>query len=174
LLLCEFSRLGYCTRIIARRRRSRNFCRPDHHTSLTSGQLSPVPGLTLSLPASCFNITPRVFDIYSTGRYNIGRKRCGVEQWQLVGLITQRSLVRIQPPLPEGGVAQLAEQTAHNRWVTGSSPVAATNVGPFPKGKWPYIVSAGTVRWACRPHPPALYPGKCPDTRAAEAWRCAA
>jgi hypothetical protein len=24
----------------------------------------------------------------------------GVEQWQLVGLITQRSLVRIQPPLP--------------------------------------------------------------------------
>jgi hypothetical protein len=25
---------------------------------------------------------------------------CGVEQWQLVGLITQRSLVRIQAPLP--------------------------------------------------------------------------
>ena len=24
---------------------------------------------------------------------------CGVEQWQLVGLITQRSLVRIQAPL---------------------------------------------------------------------------
>ena len=27
--------------------------------------------------------------------------RRGVEQWQLVGLITRRSLVRIQPPLPE-------------------------------------------------------------------------
>ena len=26
---------------------------------------------------------------------------CGVEQWQLVRLITWRSLVRIQPPLPE-------------------------------------------------------------------------
>ena len=25
----------------------------------------------------------------------------GVEQWKLVGLITQRSLVRIQPPLPK-------------------------------------------------------------------------
>ncbi len=25
----------------------------------------------------------------------------GVEQWQLVGLITQRSVVRIHPPLPE-------------------------------------------------------------------------
>ncbi len=25
----------------------------------------------------------------------------GVEQWQLVGLITRRSLVRIQPPLPK-------------------------------------------------------------------------
>jgi hypothetical protein len=28
-------------------------------------------------------------------------KRCGVEQRQLVGLITRRSLVRIQSPLPE-------------------------------------------------------------------------
>jgi hypothetical protein len=27
--------------------------------------------------------------------------RRGVEQWQLVGLITRRSLVRIQPPLPQ-------------------------------------------------------------------------
>ena len=27
--------------------------------------------------------------------------RRGVEQWQLVGLITRRSLVRIQPPLPK-------------------------------------------------------------------------
>ena len=26
--------------------------------------------------------------------------RRGVEQWQLVGLITRRSLVRVQPPLP--------------------------------------------------------------------------
>ena len=26
--------------------------------------------------------------------------RCGVEQWQLVGLITRRSQVRVLPPLP--------------------------------------------------------------------------
>ena len=30
---------------------------------------------------------------------DIGKTHCGVEQWQLVGLITQRSLVRIQAPL---------------------------------------------------------------------------
>ena len=28
------------------------------------------------------------------------RHRRGVEQWQLVGLITRRSMVRIHPPLP--------------------------------------------------------------------------
>ncbi len=28
------------------------------------------------------------------------RPRRGVEQWQLVGLITRRSMVRIHPPLP--------------------------------------------------------------------------
>ena len=60
---------------------------------------------------------------------------CGVEQWQLVGLITQRPQVRIQPPLPENlsGLRSLAglfmirrrssvaEQAAHNRWVLSSS-----------------------------------------------------
>ena len=30
----------------------------------------------------------------------LSHQRRGVEQWQLVGLITRRSLVRIQPPLP--------------------------------------------------------------------------
>jgi hypothetical protein len=28
-------------------------------------------------------------------------QRCGVEQWQLVGLITRRSQVRVLPPLPK-------------------------------------------------------------------------
>jgi hypothetical protein len=28
------------------------------------------------------------------------RLRCGVEQWQLVGLITRRSQVQVLPPLP--------------------------------------------------------------------------
>jgi hypothetical protein len=30
---------------------------------------------------------------------NIGGLRCGVEQWQLVGLITRRSQVQVLPPL---------------------------------------------------------------------------
>ena len=34
---------------------------------------------------------------YSYG--NIGGLRCGVEQWQLVGLITRRSQVQVLPPL---------------------------------------------------------------------------
>lgn len=34
----------------------------------------------------------------------------GVEQWKLVGLITRRSLVRIQPPLPYLGYYSLALQ----------------------------------------------------------------
>src|SRR5215210_9919 len=34
---------------------------------------------------------------YSYG--NIGFLRCGVEQWQLVGLITRRSQVQVLPPL---------------------------------------------------------------------------
>jgi hypothetical protein len=36
----------------------------------------------------------------SYGRYGtIGGLRCGVEQWQLVGLITRRSQVQVLPPL---------------------------------------------------------------------------
>ncbi len=34
---------------------------------------------------------------YSYG--NINFLRCGVEQWQLVGLITRRSQVQVLPPL---------------------------------------------------------------------------
>ena len=33
------------------------------------------------------------------GYGNIGGLRCGVEQWQLVGLITRRSQVQVLPPL---------------------------------------------------------------------------
>ncbi len=41
----------------------------------------------------------RRFDTLRMDIYNY-RVRRGVEQWQLVGLITRRPLVRIQPPLP--------------------------------------------------------------------------
>jgi hypothetical protein len=37
----------------------------------------------------------------------IGNIRCGVEQWQLVGLITRRSEVRILSPLPDDEKAPL-------------------------------------------------------------------
>jgi len=55
----------------------------------------------------------------------------GVEQWQLVGLITRRSLVRIQPPLPSfrpisGRRSSVAEQGTHKPLVAGSNPAAAT------------------------------------------------
>jgi hypothetical protein len=38
------------------------------------------------------------------GVWSIIRTRCGVEQRQLVGLITRRSQVRILAPLPKGTV----------------------------------------------------------------------
>ena len=47
----------------------------------------------ISYPSLTFGLT-----LYS--RYgNICGLRCGVEQWQLVGLITRRSQVRVLPPL---------------------------------------------------------------------------
>ena len=71
----------------------------------------------------------------------------GVEQWQLVGLITRRSPVRVRPPQPpirneshgillgeatarRGGLAQVVEQPVHTRYVPGSSPGTATNHRP--------------------------------------------
>src|SRR3990172_10837569 len=47
----------------------------------------------ISHPTFTFNLTLPI-------RYgNICGLRCGVEQWQLVGLITRRSQVRVLPPL---------------------------------------------------------------------------
>src|SRR5512144_2902781 len=49
------------------------------------------------------------------------QKRCGVEQWQLVGLITRRSQVQVLPPLlnanhgPEGHDFCLTRRTAIDR-----------------------------------------------------------
>jgi hypothetical protein len=63
---------------------------------------------------------PKV-DVQSDIGYNPPR-HCGVEQRQLVGLITQRSKVRILPPLPEGGW-QIA-QTAICRCVSTVGEVA--------------------------------------------------
>jgi hypothetical protein len=63
---------------------------------------------------------PKV-DVPSEIGYNPPRY-CGVEQRQLVGLITQRSKVRILPPLPEGGW-QIA-QTAICRCVSTVGEVA--------------------------------------------------
>ncbi len=58
--------------------------------------------------------------------------RCGVEQWQLVGLITRRSLVRIQPPLlfekrrkTRRFLLVLAFR-AHNLGIVGSNLTPAT------------------------------------------------
>ncbi len=78
--------------------------------------------------------------------------RRGVEQWQLVGLITRRSQVRILPPLPPGPAfsrsfpirrqsisynlwcppwrrSSVAEQGTHKPLVAGSNPAAATKFG---------------------------------------------
>jgi hypothetical protein len=59
----------------------------------------------------------------------------GWSSWQLVGLITRRSQVRVLSPQPamqykqdtRRGVEQLAARRAHNPKVTGSSPVPATS-----------------------------------------------
>ena len=40
----------------------------------------------------------------------LSHQRRGVEQWQLVGLITRRSLVRIQPPLPKPQLKKAPEE----------------------------------------------------------------
>src|ERR1035441_8126864 len=84
------------------------------------------------------------------GHRDAGALNClgGVEQWQLVGLITRRSPVRVRPPqplklavvrgcrspvrtirAPIGGIAQLVEHPAHNPTIPGSNPGAATNAG---------------------------------------------
>src|SRR5437773_2874088 len=61
-----------------------------HDTAWATGwENRPVPG------PSSLETTPD-----SNRRPVHSGHRRGVEQWQLVGLITRRSLVRIQPPLP--------------------------------------------------------------------------
>ena len=48
-----------------------------------------------------YDIARRHFGIISAIREaHFKMRQRGVEQWQLVGLITRRSLVQIQPPLP--------------------------------------------------------------------------
>jgi hypothetical protein len=42
--------------------------------------------------------------------------RCGVEQWQLVGLITRRSLVRIQAPLLDSNSRPLGSPAVFGLW----------------------------------------------------------
>ncbi len=50
----------------------------------------------------------------------------GWSSWQLVGLITRRSQVRVLPPQPRGSVAQSVEQRTENPRVGGSIPSRAT------------------------------------------------
>lgn len=66
--------------------------------------------------------------------YNFLPSIAGWSSWKLVGLITQRSAVRVRPPLffqclqkasHLGGLAQPVEQWNHNPQVVGSSPTAA-------------------------------------------------
>ena len=60
--------------------------------------------------------------------------------WQLVGLITRRSLVQVLPPQPRGSIAQLGENLPYKQGVTGSIPVAPTNYvkvkSKFHKALW--------------------------------------
>src|SRR6266704_2492538 len=66
---------------------------------------------------------------------------CGADnQVSPVDNLLWRNLIADRVPLPSqilGGVAQSAEQAAHNRCVTGSSPVSATRRGSVVTGLRP-------------------------------------
>ena len=65
------------------------------------------------------------FDLFGQRCYNTSHNCCGVEQRQLVGLITRRSQVRILPPLSSWRRSSVAEQGTHKPLVGSSSLPAA-------------------------------------------------
>ena len=68
-----------------------------------------------------------LLDIVET-RWYYSLCRRGVEQWQLVGLITRRSVVRIHPPLPNCGSLHEDVNADHAR-----SQNMSKRRGPFPE-----------------------------------------
>ena len=64
------------------------------------GDVETVNRVFQAYVAGALIVTKAVLKLTLNMNRHIIKMQRGVEQWQLVGLITRRSLVQIQPPLP--------------------------------------------------------------------------